>query len=232
MKKNRNTRRSADPVNRSRRDLLRNAGLFGAALAGSTATGRTMAAEPEPAADDRIAVREALENLTALEAETLEAVTDRILPSDENGPGAREARAVHYIDRSLGAHNADSRELYANGLNALEEYARAEYDAAFTELSPGQQDAVLSQLETGDLEGFLPGSAGFFDTLRDHTIEGTFSDPYYGGNRDFIGWDLLGYPGVRLGTTPEEVARGRALAPSRRSAYDHEDFTKTGNGGQ
>ena len=69
-------------------------------------------------------------------------------------------------------------------------------------------------------------NAGFFNTVRTHTIEGTFSDPYYGGNRDFVGWALLGYPGVRIASSADDVSQGSALAPSRQSAYDMPAYTK------
>ena len=42
--------------------------------------------------------------------------------------------------------------------------------------------------------------------MREHTLQGMFSDPYYGGNADFIGWDMIGYPGVRLATTAAQQA--------------------------
>lgn len=221
------TRRRRDSVeDPSRRSLLRGAGLLGAAVAG-TSVGGTVTAQNS--ADSVIPVREALENLTALEADTLEAVTARILPSDENGPGAFEARAVHYIDRCLGAHLRSSSDAYATGLSALHEHAMQRHDRSFAALDEERQDALLAAMEAGELDGFTPDSAAFFELLRDHTIEGTFSDPYYGGNRDFVGWDLLGYPGVRLGTTPQEVAQGRALPANHRSAFDNAAFTKTGN---
>lgn len=219
-------RRREDVTDPSRRSLLRGAGLFGAAVAGSSVAGPAAAQAP---AGNAIAVREALEHLTVLEAETLEAVTARILPSDENGPGAFEARAVHYIDRCLGAHLRGSSETYTAGLSALHEHAMQRHGSAFATLNETQQDALLTAMEAGELDGFAPDSATFFELLRDHTIEGTFSDPYYGGNRDFVGWDLLGYPGVRLGTTPQEVAQGRALPANHRSAFDNVVFTKAGS---
>lgn len=215
----------ADP---SRRSLLRGAGLLGAAVAGTSVTGPAAAQSP---AENVIPVREALENLTALEAATLEAATARILPSDENGPGAFEARAVHYIDRCLGAHLRDSGPAYAAGLSALHEHAIQRHGTAFSDLDLTQQDALLTAMEAGELDGFAPDPATFFELLRDHTMEGTFSDPYYGGNRGFVGWDLLGYPGIRLGTTPQEVAQGRNLPANHRSAFDNAVFTKTGNRG-
>lgn len=222
-------RKGKDIADPSRRSLLRGAGLLGAAVASGPMTGAAAAQTPAASA---ISVREALENLTALEAGTLEAATSRILPSDANGPGAFEARAVHYIDRCLGGHLRGSSDAYSAGLSALHEHAMQRHGTTFAELNGVQQDGLLTAMEAGELEGFVPDSSGFFELLRDHTIEGTFSDPYHGGNRDFVGWDLLGYPGVRLGTTPQEVAQGRSLRPNHRSAFDSAVFTKTGDRGR
>jgi hypothetical protein len=70
--------------------------------------------------------------------------------------------------------------------------------------------------------GFAGSSGQFFNMVRSHTLQGTFADPYYGGNRDFIGWDLLRYPGVRTGVSAADQARMEAqeLPPNHRSAYE------------
>ncbi len=62
--------------------------------------------------------------------------------------------------------------------------------------------------------------------VKNHVWEAMFGDPHYGGNRDFAGWDLVGYPGPRLGVGPEDQARLEAgeLEPVRRSAYDYSLF--------
>ena len=62
--------------------------------------------------------------------------------------------------------------------------------------------------------------------VRTHTMQGTFGDPFYGGNANFVGWDLLGYPGLRLAVTADEQRLGAKLTPTHRSAYDHEMFVK------
>jgi hypothetical protein len=62
--------------------------------------------------------------------------------------------------------------------------------------------------------------------VRTHTIQGTFCDPYYGGNASFAGWDLIGYPGVRTLVTPDEQRMGITVKANHRSAYDHGMFTK------
>src|SRR5262249_40981282 len=90
----------------SRRDLLRGVGVAGVAAAAGpvsmlTTPDAAAAAEPVAAqAAGAAAPREAFENLTAVEADLLEAIVDRLIPSDALGPGAREARAAHYIDRA------------------------------------------------------------------------------------------------------------------------------------
>src|SRR5215472_13115265 len=90
---------------------------------------------------------EALETLTAGEADTLEAIVARLIPTDENGPGATEARAAHYIDRALTGPLRGSRGAYAAGLAAIDVYAQASKGAAFAKLSPRDQDAVLTDME-------------------------------------------------------------------------------------
>lgn len=225
------TNNNDKPADPSRRNLLKGASLVGAAVAGSTAG--VLAAQDNPVAPVPPQAREALEVLTAAEAETLDAMIDRILPSDENGPGAREARAVHYIDRSLAADNAASRADYSVGLAVLDEYSRRQHGQRFHLLSAQTRDEVLQAVIDGGVQGFSPSGSGFFSMVRNHTIDGTFSDPYYGGNRDFVGWDMLRYPGVRVLVTEDEVAQGSSLAPNHQSAYDLPNFTKliASNGG-
>ncbi|MEZ5490927.1 MAG: gluconate 2-dehydrogenase subunit 3 family protein [Gammaproteobacteria bacterium] len=219
-------KKNESPANPSRRNLLKSAGLVGAAVAGSGAAAQAVTGQAPGRPEAQPRSREALEVLTAAEAETLEAITDRILPSDENGPGAREARAVHYIDRSLASDNASARGNYAAGLAAVDDYARKLHGHPFHVLSPELQDTVLLTVIQGQVPGFNPSGGGFFNMVRSHTLEGTFSDPYYGGNQDFIGWDMLRYPGVRIGVSENDVALGGNLAPAHQSAYDIPTFTK------
>jgi gluconate 2-dehydrogenase gamma chain len=167
--------------------------------------------------------KEPLETLSATEMDTLEALVARLIPTDVNGPGATEARAAHYIDRAL----ASSRPAYAAGLAAVDQYARSTKGASFVKSSPEDQDAVLTDMENNTATGFTPSSATFFNLVREHTLEGMFCDPYYGGNANFVGWDLLGYPGVRTVVSPDQQRIGIELAPNHKSAYDYEMFTKT-----
>jgi gluconate 2-dehydrogenase gamma chain len=159
-------------------------------------------------------------NLRTAEAQTLEAIVARLIPSDENGPGALEAGAARYIDRALGDALAAWRDAYSAGLAAVESYARSSAGKPFAELTPSRQDAVLRDMERNVATGFAPNAAAFFELVLGHTLEGTFSDPYYGGNRDFAGWELIGYPGIRLAVAAEQQLMSAAPAMTRVSAYD------------
>lgn len=216
----------------SRRDLLR-ASLASAAIAAAPAGALAYAevtSESQTgnaAAQAALQPKELLETLSATESDTLEAIVARLIPSDLNGPGAPEARAAHYIDRALGGALASSRPAYAAGLAAIEQYARTTKGESFVKLSPENQDAVLTEMERNAATGFTPNSATFFNLVRDHTLQGMFCDPYYGGNANFVGWDLLGYPGVRTVVSPDQQRMDIELAPNHKSAYDYEMFTKS-----
>ena len=220
----------ADNNGFSRRDLFKRAGVAGAALtiSAAPATSSESAEQARPAAAQPAVKREPVENLTAAEADLLEAICARIIPSDHNGPGAREARAAHYIDRALGGALKDSREAYRAGLAAFDAYCRSSRRAPFVELSERDQDSVLIDVETGAAaSGGFPASSGqFFAMVRTHTLQGTFGDPFYGGNKDFIGWDLIAYPGLRLNVSVEDQRLGARPAPTHKSAYDTPMFTK------
>jgi gluconate 2-dehydrogenase gamma chain len=192
--------------------MLRRGAAFGA-LATIPAGVLAQAARGEPYA-----------NLNATEAATLEAVVARLIPSDANGPGALDAGAARYIDGALGNALAAQRPVYAAGLAALDAYARSTAGRSFVELAAEQQDAVLTDLEENRAGGFTPGAAAFFEVVLGHTLEGTFGDPHYGGNRDYIGWELLGYPGLRLAVTAEEQRMNAVLEPNLSSAYDSAVF--------
>ena len=199
----------------SRREMLKRTMIAGAAV---TVPLRVTARAAQPSSARRF------ETLTAAEAETLEAIVARLIPTDENGPGAKEAGAVRYIDRALTGALASSRDAYAAGLTAVDTYARTVKRRPFARLPAGEQDDVLRDLEQNVATGFSPSSVAFFNLVLTHTIQGTFCDPYYGGNADFIGWELLGYPGVRLAVGASQQRMDVAPAPRQISAYDFPMF--------
>jgi gluconate 2-dehydrogenase gamma chain len=214
-------RETHDSRDLSRRDVFKTVGA-GAAAAVAGAPPGAAVAQAQPAAAPQL---EALETLTAAEADILEAVCARLIPTDENGPGATEARAAHYIDRALTGPLRASRDAYAAGLAAIDGHAQASKGAPFVKLAPRDQDAVLTDMEKNVAVGFTPNAATFFNLVRTHTIQGTFCDPYYGGNANFVGWDLIGYPGLRMAVDADEQ---RMSAPKavRRSAYEEAMFAR------
>ena len=212
----------------SRRQLLKRAGLVGAAAIATpikTFVPSPSAAQPPAQAQTAIGRGQRWETLTAAEAETLEAITARLIPSDANGPGALEAQAARYIDRALGGALASSRDAYRSGLAAVDSYAQSSKGSPFATLQAGDQDAVLRDMEANVASGFVPDASTFFNLVRAHTIQGTFCDPFYGGNAGFVGWDLIGYPGVRLAVTANDQRLDPQLVPIHRSAYDYAMFS-------
>jgi gluconate 2-dehydrogenase gamma chain len=157
---------------------------------------------------------------TEEEALIVAAAAARIFPTDDSGPGAKEAGVVIYIDRQLGGPwgrdrfrytqepfdenaprefgyqgKATPRETYREGLKTLKD---------FDKLSPDEQDKKLHEIENTHL----------FALLRQNTIEGMFSDPVHGGNVDMVGWQLVGFPGPRMSNRDDLTAHfGEAFRP-------------------
>ena len=217
--------------NLTRREMLKRTVVAGAALTWPSAV------PARGAAATRMGTQSTppFGTLTEAEGATLEAVVGRLIPSDAAGPGALEAGAARYIDRALAGALAPSLPAYQAGLAALDRYAEAERGARFRALDVSVQDRLLAALESNAATGFMPSASAFFELLRTHTIEGMFSDPAYGGNADFIGWELLGYPGLRT-SVPPDLQRIDRMPPARQvSAYDFPAFAaararRTGGG--
>ena len=200
----------------SRREMLKRVVVAGAVA--SLPAPRDTVASTQPAA-------EAFESLTASEGATLQAVVARLIPADRRGPGALEAGAATYIDRALAGPLAASLETYRSGLAALDRHAQSATGRAFAALDPADQDGLLRNVEANAATEFGSGGAGFFNLVLTHTIQGTFSDPAHGGNVEFIGWRMLGYPGVRT-TVTADLQRIDRMPPERQvSAYDFPAFS-------
>jgi len=161
------------------------------------------------------------------EARAMEAIVDRIIPPDPETPGGKDAGCAVYIDRQLagpygrraglyvsppfqkgtpqqGPQGEDTpAQLYRKSLAALDQYCHSQRGGkAFVELSAEQQDEVLHGLEDGSIKFSEDTSnqdlaPGFFDALLKDVPEGFFADPIHGGNRDMVGWRMIGFPGVR-----------------------------------
>ena len=223
------------PASLSRREMLKRTVVAGAVAAWPSAAYGHRAEVTRVVTQSAVA---SFRTLTQAEGATLQAIVARLIPSDQNGPGALEAGAAVYIDRALGGPLASALPAYRSGVAALDRHAHVERGDGFAALDPSNQDDLLAALESDDVPGFgAAGASGsaFFEMLRTHTIEGTFCDPAYGGNANFIGWELLGYPGLRT-TVPPDLQRIDRMPPARQvSAYDFPAFAaararRTGGG--
>jgi gluconate 2-dehydrogenase gamma chain len=169
-----------NPPNVTRRDLLRLAGWLGASL--SVSDWDVFAAALHHATADSPEAGPSM--LESDELADLEALTAQIIPTDST-PGAREAGVAHFIDRGLSSFLAPLATDFIAGLKHLRTDVRTRYPDAgsFASLSAAQQMEYLTSIE----------HSPFFASLRYLTVLGMFSDPSYGGNRDEIGWRLLGF---------------------------------------
>ena len=172
-----------------RRDVLKHSG---SALGGSwIALGM-----PAILATASIAARAATEKsnfrvLSSSEATECEAIAARIIPSGDS-PGAREAGVSDCIDTVLADIDPAILEPMRKGVLSLQTDIRKTYEIAVcADLSQAQQIEALQSIE--DTE--------FFGTLRFLTIAGMFCDPSHGGNRNRVGWELIGFEGPG-GTQP------------------------------
>ena len=182
-------------------------------LASAAAIALTGCAAPTPASGLRF--------FTPEEAASVAAIAERLIPTDDLGPGAGAAGAARFIDRQLAGAYGSSRDLYMRppflpgapsqggqspltpparyraGLADLDTHCRAAFAGrGFADLTPARQDRVLGALEQGWI---TPGGGGraFFDLVLRDTIDGFFADPSYGGNQGMAGWRLIGFPGAR-----------------------------------
>jgi gluconate 2-dehydrogenase gamma chain len=161
--------------------------------------------------------------LTNVEVRFIDAAVERLIPEDDLGPGAKEAGVSSYIDQQLssvwGTHGRNYRsgpwlegtaqqgfqsrltpqEIYHVGIYEINQFCIKNYDKQFEFLDANQIDEILSKLEKDEVKLPSLSSKLFFDLLWKNTEEGFFSDPIYGGNRNKIGWKLLGFPGVSSG---------------------------------
>lgn len=165
---------------------------------------------------------------TPTEIAFLDAVAGRLIPADTLGPGAHEAGVALFIDQQMagsygraetwymqGPWQEGSAEqgyqlmltpaqLYRTAIRNLNDYCQQAFaKRSFAELDAEKQDAILHQLEQGKLQLPEVPAKEFFVMLLQNTVEGFLADPLYGGNRDFIGWKLIGFPGPRYNYSNE-----------------------------
>jgi gluconate 2-dehydrogenase gamma chain len=145
-----------------------------------------MAAWPALAAAAQSQAPGPLTFFTQAQAAVVEAMAACILPTDDT-PGAKEAGVIHFIDLALAGFHRDLQPLYRQGIADLEQRS-----GGFAALSPARQIELLTAIE----------STGFFDTVRAHTVMGFLANPEYGGNRDRIGWKVIGFSNAHVHRPP------------------------------
>jgi hypothetical protein len=131
--------------------------------------------------------------LSSAQRRTLEAIAERLIPTDELGPGAVDAGAVVYVEHALGDIHAQHAERYASGIAAIDAAAADRRGKGFADLDARDQDELLAAFERSQ----RGSEREFFELVRAHVLEGMFGDPAWGGNIDRAGWRLLDYPGPR-----------------------------------
>lgn len=194
-------------------------GVPGAAWAARTSAADANA-DAGPHREAAASTARTLKFFNAHQARAMDAIAARLIPADELGPGAKEAGATYFLDGQLaGAWGAGDQlyrqgpftqgtpeqgyqlsftpaEMFRHGLSALDEATRRQDGKPFAELPPERQDHWLQAMQEGTVD-FAPLPAPvFFQALLEAAIEGFFSDPMYGGNRDMVGWKLVGFPGA------------------------------------
>jgi gluconate 2-dehydrogenase gamma chain len=218
-----------------RRDILKGAVVGGAAAASATTAmapaQNALAQQPVAAAATSEAAGYAFLNLE--EAAFIEALVDHMVPADEISPKGTDLGINVYIDRALaGAWGKGERlymqgpwkqgtpqqgyqlpltpaQLYREAIAATNAHCRKTYGKPFDRLDDKQREEVLVALSSGKLafDNGLPARV-FWGTVYQTVMEGMFSDPIYGGNRDKAGWRMIGFPGA-IAVHRENIAKYR-----------------------
>jgi gluconate 2-dehydrogenase gamma chain len=199
------------PNSNSRRDFLRST-LVGISTATLSTQVPVVLADQKPGEKPGHFCNES-------ELRFLESAVDRLIPPDERWPGASGAGVAEYIDRQLAGPWGRGEQLYRHGpfhkglptqgyqleytwaelfrrsINAVNHHFTTQ-GTSFARLTNEQKDAYLASLEKGgiDLDG-VPSDT-FFEALLKVTVQGFFADPMYGGNKDMVGWRMIGFPGA------------------------------------
>lgn len=221
-----------------RRDFLKGAVAGSAAVATTTlpaeqALAQQSAAAAMPAAATAADSPNGYMFLNLDEAAFVEALVDHMVPADELTAKGTDLGINVYIDRALaggwgkgerlymqgpwklGAPNQGYQlpltpaQLYRAGIAATNAHCRKSYGKSFDRLDAAQREDVLKGLAGGKItfDNGLPVRT-FWTTVYQTVMEGMFSDPIYGGNRDKAGWRLIGFPGA-IAVHRDNVAKYR-----------------------
>jgi len=207
------------PGSRSRREFLRQSMV---AVPAVTLLGGSALAQPQGGAAAAAGPAYTPRYFNAAEWEFLQAAVDRLIPPNEDGPGAVEAGVPEFIDRQMedsyghggywymqGPFAPDTpptlgyqlrftpRDMYRTAIAAIDDWCQKQHNKKFAALSPEERDGVLHQLEKGEIKLDQAPATAFFTQLLTNTKEGYFADPMYGGNKHMGAWKMIGFPGAR-----------------------------------
>ena len=130
---------------------------------------------------------------TTEEAPCIMAICEQIIPADKD-PGATDAGVIHYIDQELTDFYKGHQKMYRNGLMALQASCNELHGKRFEELGFEEQTEFLMDMEKSALPHDKWGNVkqdAFFQTLRKHTVEGFYSNPQHGGNKDYTSFKMM-----------------------------------------
>ena len=116
---------------------------------------------------------------------TLDRLSDIIIPSDDQSPGAHAAGVVKYLDLLAAHAPAERQQQWRRGVEAVESAARSRYAHSFTECTPAQQEAIVALMahDEGSPQNDLER---FFMLLKQGVIDGyRFSEI---GVKQYMGW--------------------------------------------
>lgn len=156
---------------------------------------------------------------------TLNSFLDRLIPADAEGPGALEAHVPDFIDRQMNTSYGHGnewylrppfiktsaalgyqflftpRDIYKQGLPALDVVIKQRYGKPFHQLDAGERDRVIGQLEKGTIALSPVPAKLLFGQILKNCKEGYFADPIHGGNYQMGAWKMIGFPGARADFT-------------------------------
>ena len=130
---------------------------------------------------------------TPEQAAAFDAFAAQIIPTDDT-PGAREANVVHCVDYLLSVLDASQQDSFRKALQALDDTATKSVPGAksFATLASPQQVELMKAME----------KTPAFGMLRAYAIVAFFGDPELGGNKDEVGWKLIGFESTFLYRPP------------------------------
>ncbi|HWV24622.1 MAG TPA: gluconate 2-dehydrogenase subunit 3 family protein [Thermomicrobiales bacterium] len=203
------------------------------------------------------------------DAAVILAAAERLIPKDDNGPGATDAGVLYFIDRQM-AHETrgytgpiynqgpfmagtptqgdqsglSTPDRFRLGIAGMDAYAQQLYQSGFASLTGEQQDRILTDMEKGTPDAFgdpssttfpptnlgeagtkspsAVGASAFFSLLLEYVKAGFFADPIHGGNRDMVGWKLIGFPGAQMGYADLIEDYGKPFTGEFKSLADYQ----------